>query len=318
MYNQNQQISEQYRYVTQSNNPPFIQPTQYFPRSQFTQKPTTYVKNSSHGRFNQQNFYRKPFRNQPQSQLSEHQRGWGKRSHEQVAVTPSIPSSSVPKANETSPAPKRQLQKQNSIEIKPNKLQPKQKNTENSPANIIQTQKEREWAALFEYTLKLLEVSLPGEEVNTLLFNLQSSRSTCILLKEEIKADLLRLLIPLGVKDICVFGWCCKILFCFVVKLLGFFLGSTLTGLDFKGSDLDFHVQLISQPVTDEEVKQVIQKTGKLTRCNPDFRVIYSIQVNSFLKKSSQNISNTIFYYPECSSPNYSAGSSKDKDHLRH
>lgn len=253
---QGQQNNPRYRYPSQQNNNQSCnQPRQNYPQNRFalptifTQR-AVYCKSLGVG----QNYYGKSFNNQQIP--SDHQRGWGKRSHEQVAVTPPIsPTSSH---LNTSSSPKRQVQKQNSIDLKPIKQKPKSKGIENSPANVIQTQKEKEWTQLFEYTIKQLEVCKPGEEVNTLLFHLQSPRSSCITIKERISSELARLMLTLGVKEIMVFG-------------------STLTGLDFMGSDLDFHIQLITQPISDDHVRKVIQLAGKITRFDPCFRVICSI-----------------------------------------
>lgn len=197
-----------------------------------------------------------------QSRETENQRGWGKRSHEQTSLNNSATSSSSePQTpnSETSPSPKsRIVQSPNSIDKPTIKPMPKKKIPVVSPATKIQAQKDEKWAILIAQALRHLEICTPGEEVNTLLFYLQPPRSECMVLKETIRSDLLNLLQPLGVKDLMVFG-------------------STLTGLDFKGSDLDFHVQLIKKPSSDDEVRQLIQMSAKLTRRNLDFRMIYWI-----------------------------------------
>ena len=94
---------------------------------------------------------------------------------------------------------------------------------------------------------------------------LQPSRASWQNLKDVINKDMSKLMSPLGLKNVLVFG-------------------STLTGLDFIGSDLDYYIQLIDQPATEEAIKETIQKVSKLARgfpsqgIFPNFRVIYSIQ----------------------------------------
>lgn len=255
MYQDKEPNGNKYRFrPPTAQNPQWIRPKLNFqrfrpPRPNFQQNASC-ATNYNPAPFQQPNFHRKPLRYD-----SQHQRGWGKRSHTATPLTVEDPTTS----SETSPSPKRQLQQQKSSDSNQSNKSTKKKNTENSPANVIQTQKDKDWQVLFEYTLKLLEKCMPNEEVNTLLFYLQNSRADCVQMKDAIRCALFKLLLPLGVKEILVFG-------------------STLTSLDFKGSDLDFHVQLIKPPSSEEEVKQIIQTAGKLTRFNYDFKVIYSIQ----------------------------------------
>jgi TUTase nucleotidyltransferase domain len=208
---------------------------------------------------------------QQQSNYQQKQNWVGKRSHDQVEMSSSASSSASTSSNrgETSPAPKRQSQKQQNIES-PNKsmLAPatpqqikkmKRKiQLENSPAKIIQNAKEAEWKEIFTHTLELLEGCSPGEEVAILLSYLQPSRASWASVKDQIHSDMQNLMAPLGVEKMLVFG-------------------STLTGLDFKGSDLDYHISLNYPLENPEEVKQIMNRTLKLARYCHDFRVIYSV-----------------------------------------
>jgi hypothetical protein len=92
-----------------------------------------------------------------------------------------------------------------------------------------------------------------------------------------------------------------------VEKLLVF--GSTLTGLDFHGSDLDYYVQLKTPPSKDEEIRQLIGRAAKLTRYSQgkEFQIICMIQnarvpIIRLLHKSSKitcdvNFSSKFGYY---------------------
>lgn len=213
-------------------------------------------------------------------------KGWvkGKRVHENVEISPTPSQPTTP----TAQAPKRIFQKQNCVESQKNRSQgfnqpkkvhqqntikqsqqqitphpspQKKKTAADSPSKIQKNQKEQEWNEIFRQTLKLLEHCQLGEEIDILLTYLQPSRASWNKLKEQINYDLLKLMNPLGVKEILVFG-------------------STLTGLDFTGSDLDYHIQLKSPPTSEEEVKKTILTVSKMSRhyFNPEFRTIYTIQ----------------------------------------
>lgn len=178
----------------------------------------------------------------------------------------------------TSPAAKRFLQKQTSVESQhspirqPNLAQrpPNQQNQQRpqkkqgqapTQAQLAQMQKEKEWSDLFHKALTFLERASPGDEVNTLLQHLQPTRASWNQLKIEIDNAMQRLMAPLGVAKVLVFG-------------------STLTGLDFMGSDFDYHVELNTPPTSKEETVEALQKIVKFTRYNGysgDFRLIYSI-----------------------------------------
>jgi predicted nucleotidyltransferase len=167
---------------------------------------------------------------------------------------------------ETSPSHNPILQKQSSSESQTSNFSqsPSSKKTKflkDPPAKNPPNQKEVEWLMLFDRALKILEHCGPGEEVGVLLSHLQQSRATWCKIKKQIRADMLKLMKPLNVKEILVFG-------------------STLTGIDFTGSDLDYYVQLVEDPVDKAEVKKIILKVAKLTRhyTNHEFRTIYTIQ----------------------------------------
>lgn len=208
--------------------------------------------------------------NYQQQQPKYQQKYPGKRSHDQVEMSSASSSASTSSnRNETSPAPKRLLQKQNSTELPamqmlapatPQQLAKlkKKKQAANSPAKLAQNAKDAEWKEVFTHTLSLLEGCQPGEEVAILLTYLQPTRSTWNTIKDQIYSDMQNLMTPLGVSNMLVFG-------------------STLTGLDFKGSDLDYHISLNYQPANEEEVKQILNRALKLARYSGTFRVIYSI-----------------------------------------
>lgn len=213
-----------------------------------------------------------------------HQRGWGKRAHEFVASASSSASSSMSKSQrKTSPDPKqsqhsrhRSLESTNSFQghknkqqLKPQTTQRQQQQQLQSPQNkkkteshtkYLQNLKDKHWADLFDKALKELTFCESGKEVNVLLTYLQPSRSSWIKIKDQIYNDMLRLLKPLNFEKLLVFG-------------------STLTGLDFVGSDLDYHVQLKRPPIESDDVKDIVNKTAKLTRNyqNQEFRIIYTI-----------------------------------------
>lgn len=201
------------------------------------------------------------------------QRSWGKRAHE-ISPTTSISSMSRVQG-ESSPAPKRQLCKQNNGESsealqngdKANshagsstqQTQSLNKDRPESHTKFIQNLKDTEWCELFKRALVKLGTCEPGAEVNVLL-TLQPPRATWSRLKSQIHNDMMNLMRPLGVDSLFVFG-------------------STLTGLDFVGSDLDYHVRLKVPPNKPEDVKKAISKTSRLVRSyhNQDFKFIYAI-----------------------------------------
>lgn len=132
-------------------------------------------------------------------------------------------------------------------------------NKQESRLKIENNLKEARWNALFTEALKNIDNCKPGDEVNILLSTLQSSRVSWIKLREMIYNDLYNLLEPLLIQKLSLFG-------------------STLTGLDFFGSDLDFHVQLKTPPADKEEVKRVINHAGRLAGgYRKNFRTIIKI-----------------------------------------
>lgn len=241
--------------------------------------------------------------------ITPHQQdNWGKRSFSQVEGSPSTSASR--NMGETSPSPKRQQQQKtygsrefvsrnfskNLIEKssfrRPQGNQPKdhsaeqrtdrpenrppevsinqplvnnqqkleQKKRIEQPAMMIKNAKDREWAETFDFAMKLLPDCKVGDEVNVLLVNLQPRRAAWDQIKHEIYNDMEMLLKPLGVEKILVFG-------------------STLTGLDFCGSDLDYHIQLKNPARNMDEARTAINKASKLTRYSDgqNFKVIYTI-----------------------------------------
>lgn len=132
------------------------------------------------------------------------------------------------------------------------------KKNENLPAKTASAAKENEWKEMFSNALNFLESCQPGEEVNLLLNYLQPPRNMWNNVKDQIYNDMMALMAPMGVGRMLVFG-------------------STLTGLDFKGSDLDYHISLHNPPVSEEEVKQVISKTTKLVRFSHQFHIVFSV-----------------------------------------
>ncbi|CAO1369092.1 unnamed protein product [Diamesa serratosioi] len=131
------------------------------------------------------------------------------------------------------------------------------KQPKHNPAKIANDQKDLQWDNLFKNTLKKLEKSQDHETVNILRNNLQPTRAAWSKIKDQITNDMMRMMASLNVAKIFVFG-------------------STLTGLDFFGSDLDYFVELHKQPL-ENELKEVLHVVSKMSRRNPDFRVIYRI-----------------------------------------
>lgn len=129
------------------------------------------------------------------------------------------------------------------------------------PIVKIQEDRKKEWDDKMSLTLSQLYGCSAGEEAQILLSYLQPPRTVWFKTKEDIHNDLIKFLTPLGVEKVLVFG-------------------SSLTGLDFHGSDLDFYVQLRSHPVTEEETRIIISKAAKLTRVlkGSEFMIICTIQ----------------------------------------
>jgi predicted nucleotidyltransferase len=209
-----------------------------------------------------------------------------KRSHD--FVEPAQPS--IQHCPTTSPEPKRQLQRQNSV---PNMHQPAaayQTQAPNAPAwktaqqkqqqqqqqqqqspqkkkkgfnhmEAFHEQKAKEWTEMFAKTMGLLKGCQAGEEAQILISNLQPSRNLWVKTKEQIFNDLSKVMTPLGIDKILVFG-------------------STLTGLDFHGSDLDFFIQLKKTPPNEDGIRDALRKAARLTRDylqGHDFYVVCTI-----------------------------------------
>lgn len=127
-------------------------------------------------------------------------------------------------------------------------------------SNLVANDKEKEWTSLFQQTIERINFCPDGGIVNTLLYYLQPPRASRNAMKAQITNQMQNLMSPLGVKDISVFG-------------------STLTELDFIGSDLDYHVQLQVPPSNNESVIKILNQVAHLSRTRSyDFRVIYMIQ----------------------------------------
>lgn len=188
-------------------------------------------------------------------------------------------------AHNGSPEPKRYIYKRNSFEQNnqynttnaayqtmpqqmPFQRAPKKKPNNNNgqqqgenPIIKIQEERQKDWNEKFQLTLNLLSGCKAGEEIQLLLSYLQPVRATWNQTKDQIHNDLLRFLSPMGVEKVLIFG-------------------STLTGLDFHGSDLDFYIQLKTQPVGEDETRITINKVAKLSRFlhSSDFMLICTIQ----------------------------------------
>lgn len=137
-------------------------------------------------------------------------------------------------------------------------------NTQNSPkppkynpAKIANDQKALYWDTLFKSTLNKVANMPDNEVVNILRNNLQPTRASWSKIKDQITCDMMRMMAPLNVAKILVFG-------------------STLTGLDFFGSDLDYYVELHKQPL-ENKLMALLQEISKLSRKNPAFRMIFRI-----------------------------------------
>lgn len=185
-------------------------------------------------------------------------RGWsGKRPHEHVELSP-VTSFNIASRNqgETSPTPKKLIQKQNSFEYprpgsskqmptnvpplqQPQKLTPK-KAPIDSPCKLMQNEKDKQWNELFAQALKALEKCQDGQETSVLLKYLQPPRVVWTKIKEQIYRELMILMSPLGIEKLTVFG-------------------SSITDLDFIGSDLDYYIQLKVPPINEDEARRVIR-----------------------------------------------------------
>lgn len=230
----------------------------------------------------QQNVFNQ-YQQQNFRQQSSNKQQWNKkRPHEFVTAS-----------QNGSPEPKRQIQKRNSVENiqqqmssnnqqynntkaayqtvpyqKPferitrtqlNKMKKGQQPIEH-PVIKIQEERQKDWTAKMSLVLNLLSGCKAGEEIQLLISYLQPVRITWNKTKETIHNDLLKFLSPMGVEKALIFG-------------------STLTGLDFHGSDLDFYVQLKSQPNSEDETRININKAAKLSRYlhTKEFMVICTI-----------------------------------------
>lgn len=189
---------------------------------------------------------------------------------------------------ETSPTPKRILQKHSSFEFPrpgnsskkqtdalPQQSPKKQTNSPlqqspkkqqkkpvvDNPCKQIQDKKDAKWNELFAHALKVLEECQAGQEIKVLLAYLQPSESEWSKTKEQIYRELYNLMSPLGLEKLTVFG-------------------SSVTGLDFIGSDLDYHIKLKDPPEDEDSARQAIQRAAKLTRQSHGnhFRTIFTVQ----------------------------------------
>ncbi|KAL7047248.1 hypothetical protein ACKWTF_002843 [Chironomus riparius] len=269
------QMPQQYNYNGYSN-------TDYTKQQKF-QNRQNYNNYQQYPVSNQMNSSAYPQHQQQQQQFNNNYQKWGnrnKRSHEYVEQS----------SLTASPEPKRQVPKKNFYQ-NPN-MQPPQysqtfphaayqtPNTQNlvtpkfnkgnlnkkksnaiSPIVVIQEQRSTEWAEIFKETMTLLNGCKAGEEVNILISYLQPPRSAWVKTKEQIYNDLMNLMAPLNVEKLLVFG-------------------STLTGLDFHGSDLDYYVKLKTTPSHNDEIRQLIGRAAKLTRYSQgkEFQIICMIQ----------------------------------------
>lgn len=105
--------------------------------------------------------------------------------------------------------------------------------------------KEKMWTELFAKTLMTLEDCAPGYELKMLLSKLQMPRPLLQDIQNKIHSDMMILMTALGVQRVMIFG-------------------STVTGLDFGGSDIDFHISLHRSPKTEIEIGDVIRSAALL------------------------------------------------------
>jgi hypothetical protein len=135
----------------------------------------------------------------------------------------------------------------------------KQKNNKfRAPVHTIYDSKAKEWDERFGKAMKLLsECNKAGIEVSILMRQLQSPRVNLTKIRNLIHEDMMKMLTPIGaVKD--------------------FVFGSTLTGLDFHGSDLDYYVELKNPPKSEADVKKTLSLAAKQTHYlqGQEFQVI--------------------------------------------
>lgn len=256
-YNRAQSYNKDYPQYNNSINVP-KQPYLYPANTQQFQGNANFHNNHSFNKHQQT--YQHPY--EPQKfhqhyyQYTQQPRMWNKRPHSTEAQTT------------YSPEPKRQQESQSktkNVQQSPQSPQTSQtKTNQNSqklpkynPGKIANDQKHLQWNTLFKTTLNKLQNTPDHETVNVLRNNLQPTRAAWSKIKDQVTHDMMRLMSPLNVAKIFVFG-------------------STLTGLDFFGSDSDFYVELKQQPPEDE-LKFVLQEVSKLSRRNQDFLVIYRI-----------------------------------------
>ena len=244
---------------------------QYSNSSNYQKQHDFHLSNSQqfqvNGNFQNNQGYRKHQQNYQHPYIPHHlfqhpqqPRMWNKRPH------------STETHNTYSPEPKRQPEakttNKKNVQQTPQNPQTSQNKTNQNPqqspkqpkynpAKIAKDQKDLQWDNLFKNTLKKLEKSQDHEIMNIFRNNLQPTRAAWSKIKDQISNDMMRMMATLNVAKISIFG-------------------STLTGLDFYGSDLDYHVELQKQPIGNE-LKVVLQEISKMSRRNPDFRMIYRI-----------------------------------------
>lgn len=174
-----------------------------------------------------------------------HQKTKNSSNRKNVQQTPQSPQSS-----KTPQSPQKSQNKTNQQQSpKPQKY---------NPVKVANDLKHAQWDALFKATLVKLQDVPDREALNILRDNLQPSRAAWSRVKAQIVRDMMNMMAPLVVSKIVVFG-------------------STLTGLDFYGSDSDYYVEL-EQPPHENEIVFLLQEVSKLSRRNPDFSTIYRIE----------------------------------------
>ncbi|KAG5677053.1 hypothetical protein PVAND_006837 [Polypedilum vanderplanki] len=209
--------------------------------------------------------------NGPNFQYS-HNNKWGnknqkKRSHEYVDLPIQTNSSQT-----VSPEPKKmtrhhQNQSQQTTTFtsqckvaNQQKWQNKTKNHTNIHYEKFSEEKAKDWTDKFEQMIHLLSNCRAGEEVRIIISVLQPNRSSWVEIKNQVVNDLSKTMTPLNFEKILMFG-------------------STLTELDFHGSDLDFFIQLKNAPKDENELKEVLKQASKQTRYlqGSNFQVICMI-----------------------------------------
>lgn len=277
-YNCTQSYNKNYPQYNNSSNVP-KQPNLYPANTQQFQGNANFQNNHSFNKHQQT--YQHPYVpqqfHQNYYQHSQQPRMWNKRPHSTEAQTTYSPE---PKRQQESQLLLNQQQSNNKlllnqktknsskkkyVPLPPQSPQNKtNQNSQQSPksskynrAKIANDQKYLRWNTLFETTLNKLQNTPDHETVNVLRNNLQPTRAAWSKIKDQVTHDMMRLMSPLNVSKIFVFG-------------------STLTGLDFFGSDSDFYVELKQQP-PEKELKFVLKEVSKLSRRNQDFWVIYCV-----------------------------------------